>query len=61
MPLSISPQFAPKHKDKESPKGTFSDLKENLGNTFLVWLVLKKVGLISYELAKEALPSIIDL
>ena len=36
LPLSINPQFADKHKDKESPKGTLSCLKENLGNTLRV-------------------------
>ena len=35
-------------------------LNENVGNTFLVWFVLKKVGLIWYDCAKDLLPSIID-
>ena len=38
----------------------FSELNENFGKTFLVWLVLKNVGFILYDWANELLPSIID-
>ena len=60
FPRSISPQYAERHKAIEFPKGIFSGLKENLGNTLYVLSVLKNVGFISYESAKEPLPYKID-
>jgi len=60
FPLSISPQWIPKHKVIESPKGTLSALNSNFGKTFLVWLALKKSGFILYDWDKGLLSSIID-